>query len=397
MERDNINSDQSILVVDDNPKNLQVLGKFLKDEGLTVEFAIDGENALEWINQMDFDLILLDIMMPGLSGYDVCEIIKKNEKKKDIPIIFLTAQTDTESIVKGFEVGAVDYITKPFNRKELLARVSTQLKVKKSQEEITHYLSELETKNKLITHSIKYAQHIQNTIIHLNSHISKIIPEYFIFFKPRDIVSGDFYWFQITENGLIAAVMDCTGHGVPGAMMSMMGITLLNEIVRNKQVIWPDQILNHLRDKIIESLGQRGIVEEVGDGMDGSVILLGMRNKKLQFSGANSSLYLLRNNEVIRIRGDKMPISFYGIMKDFTMQELLLESGDMLYLFTDGYVDQFGGKKEKKFNYNAFGELLIKIHNKNASEQEKVLTRVFDEWKGDLDQLDDVTVLGIRI
>lgn len=397
MESTIANSDKFILVVDDNPKNLQVLGKFLKDEGLTVEFAIDGENALEWINQLDFDLILLDIMMPGLSGYDVCERIKQNEKKKDTPIIFLTAQTDTESIVKGFEVGAVDYITKPFNRKELLARVSTQLKIKKSQEEITHYLCEIETKNKLITYSIKYAQHIQNTIIHLNSHISKIIPEYFIFFKPRDIVSGDFYWFQITENGLIAAVMDCTGHGVPGAMMSMMGITLLNEIVRNKQVIRPDQILNHLRDKVIESLGQRGIVEEVGDGMDGSVILLDMKNKKLQFSGANSSLYMLRNNEAVRIRGDNMPISYYAIMKDFTKQELLLESDDMLYLFTDGYVDQFGGKKEKKFNYKAFGELFIKIHHKNTSEQEKMLSGVFDEWKGDVDQLDDVTVLGIRI
>ncbi|MBL7111338.1 MAG: SpoIIE family protein phosphatase [Bacteroidales bacterium] len=191
--------------------------------------------------------------------------------------------------------------------------------------------------------------------------------------------------------------MDCTGHGVPGAMMSMIGITLLNEIVRCKQIIRADQILNHLREKIIESLGQKGIIEEVNDGMDGSVILLDIENKSLMFSGANSCLNLVRGNELLRIKGDRMPISYHGIMEDFTRQELSLEPGDMLYLFTDGYVDQFGGKEDKKFNHSAFGELLIEIHNRSSREQEELLSHTFDEWKGDLYQVDDVTVLGIRI
>jgi sigma-B regulation protein RsbU (phosphoserine phosphatase) len=396
MEKTNYNYTQTILIVDDNPKNLQVLGKFLKDEGFKIEFAVNGENALEWVNQQDFDLILLDIMMPGMSGYDVCEKLKKDGNSKDIPVIFLTAQTDTESIVKGFDLGATDYVTKPFNRKELLARVSTQLKIRKAQQEISHYLRELEMNNKLITYSIKYARHIQNTIIQLNSNIKKVIPEHFIFYRPKDIVSGDFYWFDTVKNYLIGAIMDCTGHGVPGAMMSMMGITLLNEIVRVKRIIKPNQVLNHLRDKIIESLGQKGIAEEVRDGMDGSVMLLDLKNKKIEFSGAFSSLYLLRKNELIKIKGDRMPVAFPK-MRDFTNHELSLVKGDMLYFFTDGYIDQFGGPEDKKFNHNLFCELLLKIQGRKVMEQKEMLARVFNEWKGDSDQIDDVTVLGIRI
>jgi phosphoserine phosphatase RsbU/P len=397
MEVKNSNTNHSVLIVDDNPKNLQILGKFLKDEGLNVEFAMDGETALEWIYQKDFDLILLDIMMPGISGYDVCKKIKGIEEKREIPIIFLTAESDSESVVKGFEQGAADYVTKPFNRLELLARVSTQLKIKTSQEKISQYIVELEEKNKLIACSISYAHHIQDSIFNLNSRISQIIPEHFIFFRPKDVISGDFYWFHILEHGLIAAVLDCTGHGVPAAMMSMMGITLLNEIVRVKKVISPDQILNHLRGKIVESLGQNGIVDGITDGMDGSVIYLNLQQKKLQFSNANSSIYLLRDQKLTRMKGDRMPISQYPIMENFTRRELKLESGDMLYLATDGFVDQFGGKEDKKFSQNAFGRLLLEIYSKNTMEQEKILDQVFDDWKGNLDQIDDVTILGIRI
>jgi sigma-B regulation protein RsbU (phosphoserine phosphatase) len=394
------NSDIStypILVVDDNMKNLQVLGKILKQEGYPVEFATSGENALEWIHQQDFNLILLDIMMPGMSGFEVCEQLQKDETKKDIPVIFLTSKTDEESIVKGFDLGAIDYVTKPFNKKELLARVSTQLKIKQSQREISYYLKELETKNKLITYSIRYAEHIQKTILDLHSEISKFIPEYFIYFKPKDIVSGDFFWFYETDILLILAVMDCTGHGVPGAMMSMMGITLLNEIIKNNQIIKAAQLLNKLRDKIIEALGQKGIVSEVSDGMDGSILLIEKGNKKIHYAGAFSNMYMVRNHELQMIKGDRMPVSHDDILKDFTNQEVSVEKGDMLYLYTDGYVDQFGGTEDKKFKHNSFTELLLEIHEKSASEQKEILSATFENWKGQQEQVDDVTVLGVRI
>jgi len=226
-----------ILIVDDNPQNLQVLGNILNNKEYEVEFATGGYQALEWLDHKNFDLIILDIMMPGMSGFEVCETIKLDSVKKKIPIIFLTASTDTDSIVKGLELGAVDYVTKPFNHQELLARVATQVKIKRSQEQITCYLKEIESKNKLITYSIRYAQYIQNTVIRMNANISKVFPEYFIFFLPKDIVSGDFYWIHTFKDGIILAVMDCTGHGVPGALMSMIGITLMNEIVKYKQII----------------------------------------------------------------------------------------------------------------------------------------------------------------
>jgi DNA-binding response OmpR family regulator len=386
-----------ILIVDDNPKNLQILGNILHEENYEVEFAINGETALEWIEKTDFDLILLDIMMPELDGFEVCERMKNNPEKREIPIIFLTAKTDTDSLVKGFETGCVDYITKPFNRKELLARVSTQITIKKQRDEIAKYLEELKVKNKLITHSIKYAQNIQNVILHASRKKIDNLQEYFIFFEPKDIVSGDFYWFQKTNDQIIAAVVDCTGHGVPGAFMSMLGVTFLNETVRHERIFVPNKILNRLREKIIEALDQTGAMYEVHDGMDAAIISLNTRINKLQFSGANNPLCLIRNNEIYEYKGDKMPVAYYERMTDFTNHEISLKKGDMIYLFSDGFADQFGGKNNKKFQSNSLKQLLLDIHLKTLKEQHNSLCKTFQNWKGDFDQIDDVTIIGIRI
>jgi len=386
-----------ILIVDDNPQNLQVLGNILNSKEYDIEFATGGYQALEWLDHTNFDLIILDIMMPGMSGFEVCETIKLDSAKKKIPIIFLTANNDTKSIVKGLELGAVDYITKPFNHQELLARVGTQVKIKKSQDQIACNLKDIESKNKLITHSIRYAQYIQNTVIRMNASISKIFPEYFIFFQPKDIVSGDFYWIHTFMDGIIFAVMDCTGHGVPGALMSMIGITLMNEIVKHKQITQPDQILNRLREKVIESLGQKGKEAEVQDGMDGTIIKIDFNKKRMQFSGANNTMFIIRDHEHIHLCGDRMPISHYQRMEDFTNKDIGLQKGDMLYLFTDGYSDQFGGAQYKKIKTIRFKELLLKVHEKSASEQKKIITQNFKEWKGEHEQTDDITVIGIKI
>jgi len=386
-----------ILIVDDNPQNLQVLGNILNNKEYEVEFATGGYQALEWLDQQNFNLIILDIMMPGMSGFEVCETIKLDSAKQEIPIIFLTASTDTNSIVKGLELGAVDYVTKPFNHQELLARVATQVKIKRSQDQITCNMKEIENKNKLITHSIRYAQYIQNTVIRMNANISKVFPEYFIFFRPKDLVSGDFYWIHTVKDKIIIAVMDCTGHGVPGALMSMIGITLMNEIVKYQKITQPDLILNHLREKVIESLGQKRKKAEAQDGMDGTIINIDHRKNNMQFSGANNTMYLIRDHEPIHLCGDRMPISYYERMKDFTNIDIDLQKGDMLYLFTDGYPDQFGGEHYKKFKSIRFKEMLLKVHEKTTSEQKKIIIQTFEDWKGDHEQIDDVTVLGIKI
>jgi len=165
-----------ILIVDDNPKNLQILGNFLQNEGYKVEFALDGKSALDWIGRTEFDLILLDIMMPGIDGFEVCRIVKKDPVKQKIPVIFLTAKVDTESIIKGFDLGAVDYVIKPFNQKELIARVKTQIEIKNSRDEIARNLEEIEYKNKLIKYSIQYAQTIQAAVLKASVNGSDFFP-----------------------------------------------------------------------------------------------------------------------------------------------------------------------------------------------------------------------------
>jgi sigma-B regulation protein RsbU (phosphoserine phosphatase) len=209
----------SVLIVDDNVKNLQVLGGFLKIEGISVEFALDGTSALRWLEKKKFDLVLLDIMMPGMDGYEVCSIIKKNQDTCEIPVIFITAKTDSESVIKGFETGAVDYVTKPFIQSELLIRVKTQLNFSESKRELLYYLNELEEKNNEIHSSIRYANYIQ-TAVNTSDKYMKFLPENFILNLPKDTLSGDFYWICKTNGKLIIAVMDCSGHGIPGALMS---------------------------------------------------------------------------------------------------------------------------------------------------------------------------------
>jgi sigma-B regulation protein RsbU (phosphoserine phosphatase) len=387
----------NILIVDDNLKNLQVLGNILNIDLYNVEFAINGRAAIEWIQKKNFDLILLDVMMPEIDGFEVCEKIKSYDKNKNTPVIFLTAKTDLNSIIQGFDLGAVDYIIKPFNKRELLARVSTHLELKKSRDIIEDYAKDQEYKNKLITYSIKYAKNIQNAVMHSRDKILESFREYFLLFKPKDIISGDFYWSHAVNDNIIVAVIDCTGHGVPGALMSMLGVTFLNEIVNIDGIINPNMILNSLREKIINALGQKGISDEVHDGMDASIISINKKQNTLQFSGANNSLFLIRERELHIFKGNTMPVGYEDNMEDFTSCELTLSANDVIYLFSDGYSDQFGGEKGKKLKINSFKEILLDIHLKSMTEQNEILNQHFEQWKGDLEQVDDVTVLGIRI
>jgi len=386
-----------LLIVDDNPKNLQVLGNYLQKEGYLVEFAMNGESALDWISKEEFDLILLDIMMPGMDGFEVCKIIKSDPIKQKIPVIFLTAKVDTESIVNAFDLGAVDYIIKPFNQKELIARVKTQIEIKRSRDEISKNLIEIEYKNELITSSIRYAQTIQSAVLRTSLTDSVFFPEIFYFLLPRDIVSGDFYWFHKIENKIVAGVFDCTGHGIPGAFMSMLGITLLNETVILEKIIKPDLILNRLREKIIKALGQKGEIWDVKDGMDGSIICYDLTNGELAYSGAFNPVYIIRDNKIIELRGDRMPLSYQDNIFDFSRQEIQTEPNDLVYLFTDGYTDQFGGEHEKKFRASRFKEVLLKNHKYDLAVQKEMLLDTYNSWKGSEDQVDDITVLGLKL
>jgi serine phosphatase RsbU (regulator of sigma subunit) len=249
-----------------------------------------------------------------------------------------------------------------------------------------------------IKDSINYAKRIQQAILPLENEIRKDLPEHFIFFKPRDVVSGDFYWFNKKKDKLYIAACDCTGHGVPGAFMSIIGNSLLNEIAHETEASEPAFILNTLRDKIILALKQRSGDQETKDGMDMVLCCIDKKNKKLSFAGANNPIYVIRDGVLKEYKGNKQPIGVYADeMKPFTNQEIDLLPGDLIYLFSDGYPDQFGGPKGKKFLYTRFKELLVSVSSRNMKQQYSDLELAFWNWKMDQEQVDDVLVIGIRI
>ncbi len=249
-----------------------------------------------------------------------------------------------------------------------------------------------------ITDSIEYASRIQTAILPPVDYIATVIPDHFIFYKPRDIVSGDFYWITHKEGKTIVAVVDCTGHGVPGAFMSMLGFAFLNEIVNKETELRANEILNQLRDNVKLSLHQTGKENEAKDGMDIALCIIDPKENKLQYAGAYNPLYLIRNNELISLKADRMPIGIHILEKEsFTNHEIDILKGDMIYIFTDGYIDQFGGPNTAKFKITPFKEMLISMRDKSMSEQKRILETEFDNWKGDKEQIDDVLVMGIKV
>jgi serine phosphatase RsbU (regulator of sigma subunit) len=229
-------------------------------------------------------------------------------------------------------------------------------------------------------------------------HIRELFPEHFIFFKPRDIVSGDFYWIGENEHHIFLTVADCTGHGVPGAFMSTLGVTTLNEIISNKKNLHANTVLNLLREKIKTSLHQTGKEGEAADGMDVSFCILHKNRRSLEFSGAFNPLIVIQNGELKEYKGDRMPIGIYrGDKGSFTNFEISVNSGDTVYLFSDGLGDQFGGPYGTKYKRSSVKKLLWEIHTKPMEEQRKAIEEEFILWKGKCEQIDDVTVIGVKI
>ncbi len=248
-----------------------------------------------------------------------------------------------------------------------------------------------------ITDSIHYASRIQNAVLPREELLSKL-SDHFILFKPRDIVSGDYYWMTEKDGKTFVLAADCTGHGVPGAFMSMLGISFMNEIVNKSDHTEANIILNQLRANVVQSLHQRGEEGEQKDGMDLALCVIDVKLKKIQYAGAYNPLIMIRNGEMIEYKADKMPIGIYA-EKDhsFTNNEIEVQKGDNFYMFSDGYVDQFGGPKAKKFMSKNFKELLLSICPKTMKEQREILDRTIEEWRGQIEQIDDILVMGFRI
>lgn len=264
--------------------------------------------------------------------------------------------------------------------------------------EIVRAERKIRSQAKEISSSIEYAWRIQKSLLPGSAFMKALFPNHFVFYKPRNVVSGDFYWVNRVGDVKIIAVADCTGHGVPGAFMSMLGISLLNEIVLKDEITAPDQILNELRRKLILALtAQQDDVSDVSDGMDIAVVALNEKDQTMAYSGAFNPLLLCRDGSLHILKADRMPVGkYYGETKPFTLKKGLLKSNDRIFMFSDGYQDQFGGERDKKFSQQGFKDLIVRTDPLPLEQVSKSIENEFIQWKKDNDQIDDVLVLGIE-
>jgi serine phosphatase RsbU (regulator of sigma subunit) len=271
--------------------------------------------------------------------------------------------------------------------------------VVKQKEEIELKTKELEILFKQVTDSIHYAKRIQEAILPPNNLVKQILPESFVLYKPKDIVSGDFYWIDKKNDWCYFAAVDCTGHGVPGAFMSIVGYNLLKDILKNTDSIQPSIIMDKMNDGVANTLHTNTTSgKQTKDGMDMTLCALNYSTLELQFSGAFNPLYIIRGNELIQYKADKFPVGmFIGEKQNFTNHTIQLQKGDSIYIFSDGYADQFGGPRGKKFMAGNFRQLLSDVSKLPIERQKTMLNQTIEEWRGNLEQVDDILIIGVKV
>jgi serine phosphatase RsbU (regulator of sigma subunit)/Tfp pilus assembly protein PilF len=311
-------------------------------------------------------------------------------------------EKEKQQILTGATTGGlglvVVFLIFVFNRlrvtkKQKLVIEGQKQEVEQQKEVVEAAHEELEEKNQEIMDSITYAKRIQSAILPPIKVVKEYLQESFILYKPKDVVAGDFYWMEHTNGKVLFAAADCTGHGVPGAMVSVVCNNALNRSVREYGLTDVGAILDKTRDIVIQEFEKSD--EEVKDGMD--IALCSLEGNKLQYAGAHNPLWIIRNGEIIETKANKQPIGQFDNLEPYTTHSFELEANDSIYIFSDGYVDQFGGEKGKKFKAKAFRELLLSIQEKPMEEQKTIIDEAFEYWRGDLEQIDDVCVIGVRV
>jgi phosphoserine phosphatase RsbU/P len=416
---------QRILIVDDKEANLFALRNVLKELGVEVVQTNNGNDALIATLNYDFALAILDVQMPEMDGYELAEFIRNEPQTKLLPIIFLSAIfSDDFHVFKGYQSGAVDFLTKPFKPEILLSKVRVFLELDRQRHEVQKSYNELRTmldamhllnkqlqeqaemidqkgieidkKNKNITASINYAKRIQEAILPQRSEIKALLPDFFMLYQPKEVVSGDFYWIGEADNKIITAAVDCTGHGVPGAFMSLISNDLLHDIVDLMGITEPDKILNLLQKEVNIALSQAQTENQ--DGMDIAICLIDKENKTLEFAGARNSLFYIQNGVLNELKGDKLSIGGNwkkSIQTSFTKQTIPIYQGNptFCYLCSDGFQDQFS-PQGKKFTKTRFKELLLQVHLLDMEAQGEAINQMIGKWQGAEMQTDDRMVFG---
>jgi PAS domain S-box-containing protein len=361
---------------------------------------------IEWVNDA----------FTGLYGYSLKEFKEKKGKNlieastnpkikiliekaisEKASINYITNTTIKSGLKLWVQTTLTPIIDESGNITKIVAIDSDITEIKKAEKRINEQKEKIEEQNLNITDSIVYAQRIQRALLPPGDYMKQLLPHRFILYKPRNIVSGDFYWVNKKNDLIITAAADCTGHGVPGAMMSMLGVSILNEIVSTLQKPDAGDILNNFRSKLIESLHQGGKESHMWDGIDIALCLIDLKRKNVQYAGAYSPLYLIREGKLKETKGDKMPIGIHARMEPFTNHNIQIQTGDSLYIFSDGYADQFGGDNDKRFTQRRFRKLLVDIHDKPMTDQKDFLEKTLEKWRGKSGQIDDILVMGVRV
>lgn len=400
-----------ILIVDDEEEIHQVtrlaLSKFrFEDKKLDIYSAYSGQEARKLLNRYpDLAMVLLDVVMETEdAGLEVVNYIRNEMENRLLRIVLRTGQpgiAPEEFVINNYDID--DYkskteLTAQKLQTTLIASLRAYRELKRIEDIVEARTNELAERNRDMMDSIRYAKRIQTAILPDAATIDKYFPDSFIFFQPKDIVSGDFYWFSNHGHFSVVADIDCTGHGVPGALMSIIGYNLLTRIVREMEVFEPEKMLNQLDLLVKEFLKQEEENVVVRDSMDMGLCVVNSHKKALYYAGANRPMYLLSGKELVEFGGERNPVGDTLIeQKNFSQHEYHYKPGDRIYLFSDGFTDQFGGERGKKYTNKRFKEFLLGVQHLDMKQQLERVRTEFHKWMGNRKQLDDVSIVGVEL
>ncbi len=399
-------SDFVVMIVDDTETNIDVLVDTLGDH-YDIRVAMDGETALEDIQGEKPDLILLDIMMPGMDGYEVCEILKSNPETCNIPIIFLTAMSEVQDEARGLALGAVDYVAKPFSPDLVKARVKNQIELKKNRDHLEAVAAQLQEAYNVISDSIHYASRIQRSTLPSPELIKEAVSDYFILWEPRDVVGGDIYWCKPWGKGYVFILTDCTGHGVPGAFMSLIGNGALEQALTEIEEGDLSSLLQTLHRMVQTGLNQdhhedHGTARKTSqsnDGFECGACYISRDKQTMLFAGAGFPLFIVSDDGITTIKGDRKSLGYRKVPQDitFTCHTIDPAPGNTYYMTSDGLLDQVGGDKKRCFGKKRFKELLFTLKETPLSRQTSAISTALKAYQGTEKRRDDLSVVGFRL
>ena len=413
-----------ILIIEDNPNIRASVADVLEFHHFEVVEACNGEEGFNIAKIEIPDLVLCDVLMPRLNGWQTYDKFKTLEELKFIPFVFTTALSRIEDMRKGMTLGADDYITKPFDNHDLINTVKRLLAknesiqkhlIAKNEGVMLTSLHAKELQLQEFAESLERAKIVQEATLPSIEYLTKLFNQMALIYIPKDIVSGDFYWAKKIDDIKYVAIADCTGHGIPGALMTMACTNMLNFIVQSSEHDSPHKILSKANQLVVDFLHSKET--KLQDGMDITLCAIDEQKQQIRYVGAQRPLFLMSKKEVLdgvepsdyisyptpekefihKVKGGRYSIG--GNYADFQLNQhtIRYQKGDVLYLCSDGVTDQFGGEKGKKFNTKRLIDLLSKVKNLTMENQQRVLNCVFEEWKGDNEQVDDVTFMGIQL